>query len=114
MVVIAMLRLAIMTVMIIVDCFCWVVDNVWCWCNDDADKNDWWFHLTDFPSGHCIVETDNLDKEDIIYASQLVKENSKYKNINKVSVSYLQIKDIKKTKNPGEVKLLKKANKIIL
>ena len=81
---------------------------------DDADKNDWWFHLTDFPSGHCIVETDNLDKEDIIYASQLVKENSKYKNINKVSVSYLQIKDIKKTKNPGEVKLLKKANKIIL
>tara|TARA_E500000178_G_scaffold319032_1_gene340950 strand:- start:148 stop:483 length:336 start_codon:yes stop_codon:yes gene_type:complete len=81
---------------------------------DDADKNDWWFHLTDFPSGHCIVETDNLDKEDIIYASQLVKENSKYKNINKVSVSYLQIKDIKKTKKPGEVKLLKKANKIIL
>ena len=81
---------------------------------DDADKNDWWFHLTDFPSGHCIVETDNLVKEDIIYASQLVKENSKYKNINKVSVSYLQIKDIKKTKNPGEVKLLKKANKIIL
>lgn len=81
---------------------------------DDADKNDWWFHLTDFPSGHCIVETDNLDKEDIIYASQLVKENSKYKNINKVSISYLQIKDIKKTKNPGEVKLLKKANKIIV
>ena len=81
---------------------------------DNAEKNDWWFHLTDFPSGHCIVETDILEKEDIIFASKLVKENSKFKNINKVSVSYLQIKNIKKTMKPGEVKLLKKANKFIL
>ena len=81
---------------------------------DNADKNDWWFHLTDFPSGHCIVETDLLDKEDIIFASNLVKDNSKYKNINKVSVSYLQIKHIKKTNKPGEVILLKKPNKVIV
>ena len=81
---------------------------------DDADPNDWWFHLNNYPSSHCIVETDNLNNELIIYASQLVKEHSKYKTHKKIGVTYLQIKNIKKTKNPGEVKLLTKGNIILV
>ena len=81
---------------------------------DNSDKNDWWFHLTDFPSGHCIVEKDKLSNQEIFFAAQLVKDYSKYKNINKVSVSYLQVKNIKKTKKLGEVILLKKPNIIII
>jgi predicted ribosome quality control (RQC) complex YloA/Tae2 family protein len=81
---------------------------------DVADPNDWWFHLKDYPSGHCILELEELDNEIIIYASQIVKEHSKYKNNKKTEVNYLQIKNIKKTKNPGEVKLLKNANVIVL
>ena len=67
-----------------------------------------WFHLDSFPSGHCIVESPELNKEIIKLASMIVKENSKYKNYKNLGVKYLQIKNIKKTKNPGEVKLLKK------
>ena len=81
---------------------------------DDADPNDWWFHLDEYPSGHCIVETSELNNELIIYAAQLVKEHSKYRNHKKLGVKYLQIKNIKKTKNPGEVKLLKKGNIILI
>jgi predicted ribosome quality control (RQC) complex YloA/Tae2 family protein len=47
---------------------------------DDADKEDWWFHIDGYPSGHCIVEKINIDIEDIKFASNIVKENSKYKN----------------------------------
>ena len=85
---------------------------------DDADGNDWWFHLADEPSGHCIVEiNDNskLDKDDIIYASTLIKEYSKFKNINKkLKVNYLQIKNIKKGKKRGEAILLTKPNIIFV
>ena len=81
---------------------------------DYADRNDWWFHLEDYPSGHCIVERSDIEKEDIIFASTLVKENSKYKNFKNVSICYTQIKNIKKTRIPGEVKILKKPNTIIL
>lgn len=75
---------------------------------DNADSNDWWFHLDSFPSGHCIVESSELSNEIINYASNIVNENSKYKNHKKIGVKYLQIKNIRKTKNPGEVKLLTK------
>uniref|UniRef100_A0A6C0J6J5 NFACT RNA-binding domain-containing protein n=1 Tax=viral metagenome TaxID=1070528 RepID=A0A6C0J6J5_9ZZZZ len=81
---------------------------------DDADPNDWWFHLDDLPSGHCIVEKLELNKNIINQAAVLVKENTKYKTLQKVKVTYLQIKHIKKTKNPGEVTLLKKGNVIII
>tara|TARA_A100001015_G_scaffold310902_1_gene413109 strand:+ start:3969 stop:4337 length:369 start_codon:yes stop_codon:yes gene_type:complete len=81
---------------------------------DDADPNDWWFHLKDYPSGHCILELEELENEVIIYASKIVKEHSKYKNKKKTEVNYLQIKNIKKTKNPGEVKLLTKGYNIII
>ena len=81
---------------------------------DYADMNDWWFHLDGFPSGHCIVECNELTKDLCLYAGQLVKEHSKYRNHKKLKVIYLQIKNIKKTKNPGEVKLLKKPEIILI
>ena len=81
---------------------------------DDADKNDWWFHLDGESSGHCIVEKELIDKEDIIYASSLVKEKSKLKNESKVRICYTQVKNLKKTKNPGEVILLKNPEKFVL
>ena len=81
---------------------------------DYADPNDWWFHLNDLPSGHCIVEKLELNKNLIKEVALIVKKNTKYKDIKKVKVKYLQIKNIKKTKNPGEVTLLKTGNIIII
>lgn len=70
---------------------------------DDADQEDWWFHLADEPSGHCIIDSSTVDKEMIIFASNLVKEHSKSKNNKKVKVVYTQIKNITKTKTLGQV-----------
>ena len=51
---------------------------------DDADGDDWWFHLADEPSGHCIIEiNDNseLDKDDIIKILGKESKNSVVINI---------------------------------
>ena len=76
---------------------------------DNADSNDWWFHLSDFPSAHCIIEKEEIDNQDKLYACMLIAEKSKYaKGKNKLKYCYTQVKNIKKTKNPGEVTFLKK------
>ena len=79
---------------------------------DDSLPNDWWFHLDDFPSGHVIVESKKLNKDEIIQAALLVKENSKFRNLKKIKVCYLQIKNLKKGKTLGEVILKKSPNYI--
>ena len=81
---------------------------------DDADKEDWWFHLLDYSSCHCIVDKIDISDTEILYAAGLVKNNSKYINSKKVKICYTQVKNIKKTKNPGEVKFLKRPNIVII
>jgi predicted ribosome quality control (RQC) complex YloA/Tae2 family protein len=81
---------------------------------DNADPNDWWFHIDNSPSGHCIVESININNELILQAATFVKDNSKVKNNKKIKIIYTQIKNIKKTKNPGEVILLNKPNEILI
>ena len=73
---------------------------------DNADVNDWWFHLSDLPSAHCIVEKSEIEDNDILFAYELILKNSKYKNYKKLEICYTQIKNIKKTKKPGEVKFI--------
>jgi len=73
---------------------------------DDAielNDNYWWFHIDDYPSGHCLIYTENIEKYMLLYAGKLVKENSKQRNNKKVKIVYTQIKNIKKTKIIGQV-----------
>nr|QFG74330.1 MAG: protein of unknown function DUF814 [Megaviridae environmental sample] len=73
---------------------------------DSSEPDDWWFHLDNYPSGHCIIESNEVDRELILYAATLVAEHSKYRNNKKLKIIYTQIKNIKKTKTCGEVKIL--------
>jgi predicted ribosome quality control (RQC) complex YloA/Tae2 family protein len=72
-----------------------------------------WFHLKDFPSAHAvvtnIVKPGVYDKEVIIRASTLVKDNAKQgvNNLQKLSVNYLPIKNVRRTEIPGQVFLTK-------
>ena len=81
---------------------------------DDADPNDWWFHLSDHPSGHCLIDSEIIDKSMIIFAANLVKEYSKQKNNKNVKIIYTQIKNITKTKTLGQVIVKKYEGEIII
>lgn len=72
----------------------------------------WWFHLADFPSGHCVVAQEELTKDIIYTACMLVKNNSKYYGLKNIRINYIVLKNIFKTNKPGEVKLKKTPNTI--
>jgi predicted ribosome quality control (RQC) complex YloA/Tae2 family protein len=65
---------------------------------DDADKDYWWVHLSNFPSGE-------INKDIIIFAANLVKSYSKLKNMKNVKVTYTHVKNVTKTKIVGMVNI---------
>lgn len=77
---------------------------------DDADPDDWWVHLDDHPSAHCIIEIKDITTDMIRFAGELIKQKSKLKNEKKLNIVYTQIKYIKKTKIVGQVVLSQKYN----
>ena len=80
----------------------------------DADPEDWWVHIDGLASAHCIIEKIEIDELDLEFASSHIRDNSKYKTHKNLRFCYTQVKNLKKTKNPGEVKLLKNPEIYIL
>jgi hypothetical protein len=74
-----------------------------------------WFHLNNFPSGYVIMYstisdlTDNIN-EYLIFASNLCKNNTKYRNLSNIKICYTILKKLEKTKNVGEIIIKGKKN----
>ena len=67
------------------------------------NENFYWFHLNSFPSCHVIIENENPSEEEIIFASNLCKNNTKYKNLSNLKICYTQLKNLKKGTDIGSV-----------
>ncbi len=69
----------------------------------DAEKDYYWVHASDVPSAHVIIEIDKPLDEEIQYACQLCKAQTK--KIKDVSIEYVvtQVKNIKLGSKPGQV-----------
>lgn len=76
----------------------------------EAGENDWWFHLDNTESGHCIVKSDKINYNIMIIAGNYVKKYSKQKKLNKVNICYTQIKNIIIMNTPGLVEFKHKIN----
>lgn len=72
-----------------------------------ADKNDYWFHVKDFPGSHVILKTENKipSHETLCECAKLAKLHSKAKESSNVPVDYTYIKYVKKPSGskPGMV-----------
>jgi predicted ribosome quality control (RQC) complex YloA/Tae2 family protein len=71
-----------------------------------TNKDYWWFHLDDYPSGHCIIETTKITNQIINNAERLIKMHSKYDSMKGLKIVYTQIKNINKTNIIGQVRSL--------
>ena len=78
--------------------------------NDDlvnnANLDDYWLHLSDYPSPHVIIQNPTnkrINHKIIKQAAYQLKINSKYKNIQNIEVDITKIKHIRQTKKPGMV-----------
>ena len=69
----------------------------------DADKDYYWVHAENIPSSHVIIEIDKPLDDEIQYACQLCKEQTK--KIKDYSTKYIitKVKNIKFGSKPGEV-----------
>ena len=78
-----------------------------------SPQNALWFHLRDFPSSHAVVtniiKPGVYDSTVVMRAATLVKASAKegVNNLQKVSVNYLPIKNVKRTEILGQVLLTK-------
>lgn len=69
----------------------------------DSNQNWHWFHLEKFPSCHVVIcREGDLTNEEILEASNLVKEHSKYK-FNKIGINYCLIQNLIHGKESGSV-----------
>jgi predicted ribosome quality control (RQC) complex YloA/Tae2 family protein len=62
-----------------------------------------WLHLNSFPSGHVIIETDEPSKEELIFAAELCKNNTKYRNLRNLKICYTNCGNLIKGNNEGSV-----------
>ena len=72
----------------------------------NADPEDYWLHLTNFPSPHVIVKNPNknrINHKILKQAAYQLKINSKFRKIQKLDVTITKIKHIESTNKPGSV-----------
>lgn len=83
----------------------------------ESKQTDLWFHLKNLPSCHVILTCSKefpVSKNMINYCASLCKENTKFKNLPKVTVNYTNIKNIRKTEIKGKVVIIGKALSLTL
>jgi predicted ribosome quality control (RQC) complex YloA/Tae2 family protein len=64
-----------------------------------------WFHVSEFPSSHLVINTnyETLSKLMIYKIAVLLKQHTKYKKENNISIDYTLRKNLQLTKTPGLV-----------
>ena len=79
-----------------------------------SEKTYTWFHLSDYPSCHGVINCPlkDLTKKIIFIVACYIKNNTKYKNLKNLIVDYIELSNIKRTADLGKVLLIKKPNKI--
>ena len=76
---------------------------------DQANLYDLWFHVSNYPSCHVICKLENKKYESKLFhkiikqGALCCKQYCKFKNVQDVSIIYTYIKNITKTKTPGQV-----------
>ena len=76
---------------------------------DEAEDDDIWFHLDEYPSAHLWIKNQSLSKQELYRVGLVLKQKSKYKKENNVRIVYTTKSNLRKTKKLGEVEIIGKA-----
>ena len=77
---------------------------------DNSSENNIFLHLSSFPSGYVIIDSNHLSIDMIYIRALLCKNNTKYRNLNNIKICYTILKKLEKTKNVGEIIIKGKKN----
>jgi|TARA_B100001059_G_scaffold196625_2_gene201705 predicted ribosome quality control (RQC) complex YloA/Tae2 family protein len=73
------------------------------WMLVDSNKEYTWLHLNSFPSCHVVIESVEPTQEEIMFAAQLCKQNTKYRNLRNLKICYTTCGNLKKGVKAGSV-----------
>jgi predicted ribosome quality control (RQC) complex YloA/Tae2 family protein len=76
----------------------------------NSNKEYYWVHAENVPSSHIIIEIDDPLEDEIKYACQLCKTQTKKIQNSSVQFIITQVKNIKLGSKPGEVYFKDKSN----
>ena len=74
---------------------------------DEADEEDVWVHLKSFPSPHVILKEENISEKNILEASHLCKDSSKFKNLKNIKIVNCKVKYLQKGDVVGTIIMLR-------
>ena len=69
----------------------------------DFESEYIWLHLNSFPSCHVIIKNTNINNNILLYAAQLFKHYTKYRNLKNVKVCYTKCNNLKKGSDIGSI-----------
>lgn len=69
----------------------------------DSDESYTWLHLNSYPSCHVVIESYQPTQSEIIFAAQLCKENTKYRNLRNLKICYTTCGNLRKGIDVGSV-----------
>ena len=72
---------------------------------DEAEDDDIWFHLNDYPSAHLWIKNQKLSKQDLYRIGLVLKKHSKYSKENGLSIMYTTKNNLRKTQKIGEIEV---------
>ena len=73
------------------------------WNMINFDSDYLWLHLDSFPSCHVIIKDNDPNMDTIIFAAELCKENTKYRDLRNLKVCYTRCNNLKKGPDVGSV-----------
>ena len=74
------------------------------WSIIDDSKGDFiWMHLNSFPSGHIIIQSDEINNDILFKAGNLCRQNTKYRDVPNLKVCYTKVSNLIKGEKPGSV-----------
>lgn len=73
------------------------------WNMINFDSDFIWLHLNSFPSCHVIIKDTEPDIETLIFAAELCKANTKYRDLKNLKVCYTKCNNLKKGPDVGSV-----------
>ncbi len=69
----------------------------------DSDPTFTWFHLNSYPSCHVVIDSIDPTIEELRYAANLCKSNTKYRNLVNLKICYTKCGNLKKGTAIGSV-----------
>lgn len=71
---------------------------------ETSQPDNFFVHLNSFPSGHIKIQTNHeINQEIILYAGDICKKHSKYKNLKNLKICYCKYSNLLKGEKVGEV-----------